>query len=78
MDLTFDVLSVPVREVNGALQFGAAQQLIGTTNWSAPEAFFDVYPDGKKFLLNRITQQVAESVTVVTNFPSELKRQGNP
>jgi eukaryotic-like serine/threonine-protein kinase len=73
MDLTFNLLSVPVKESGGALQFGVAQTLIGTTNWSAPQAFYDVAPDGKKFLLNRIVQQAAQSVTVVTNFSAELK-----
>jgi serine/threonine protein kinase len=78
MDLTFDVLSAPVKEIGGALQFGAAQMLIGTTNWSAPQAFYDVSPDGKKFLLNRILQQVAQSVTVVANFSTDAKTQRNP
>jgi Tol biopolymer transport system component len=78
MDLTFDVLSVPVKETGGALRFGVAQMLVGTNNWSAPQAFYDVAPDGKKFLLNRIVQQVAQSVTVVTNFSTEAKTQGNP
>jgi serine/threonine protein kinase len=74
MDLTFNVFSVPVKENSGALQFGAPQMMVGTTNWSAPQAFYDVTPDGNKFLLNRIVQQVAQSVTVVTNFSVELKR----
>ena len=78
MDLTFDVLSVQVKDNGGALQFGAAQMLVGTTNWSAPQAFYDVAPDGKKFLLNRIVQQVAQSVTVITNFSAEARTQGNP
>jgi eukaryotic-like serine/threonine-protein kinase len=73
MNLTFDVLSVPVKEVTGALQFGAAQQLVSTANMSAPQEFYDVTPDGKKILLNQIVQQVAQSVTVVTNFSSDLK-----
>jgi Tol biopolymer transport system component len=78
MDLTFDVLSVPVKDNGGALQFGAAQMLVGTTKWSAPQAFYDVAPDGRKFLLNRIVQQVAQSVTVVTNFSTDAKTQGSP
>jgi Tol biopolymer transport system component len=68
MDSTFNVFSVPVKENGGALQFGAPQMLVGTTSWSAPQAFYDVSPDGSKFLLNRIVQQVPQSVTVVTNF----------
>lgn len=74
MDLTFDVLSVSVKESGGALQFGPPQTLVGTTNWSAPEAFFDVARDGQKFLLNRIMQQVSQSVTVVTNFSSDVSK----
>jgi eukaryotic-like serine/threonine-protein kinase len=77
MDLTFNVLSVSVKENGGALQFGAAEKLIDTASWSAPRAFYDAFPDGKKFLLNRIVQEVAQSVTVVTNFTGELKK-GNP
>jgi eukaryotic-like serine/threonine-protein kinase len=74
MDLSFNVLAVTVNENKGALQFGAAKKLIGTATWSAPQAFFDVTPDDKKFLLNWIVQQVGQSVTVVTNFSSELKK----
>jgi eukaryotic-like serine/threonine-protein kinase len=76
MDSTFNLFVVPVKENAGALQFGAPQMLVGTTSWSAPQAFYDVAPDGSKFLLNRIVQQVAQSVTVVTDFSSELKKPG--
>ena len=34
MDAIFNMLAIPVREVGGALEFGAAQTLI--SNWSAP------------------------------------------
>jgi hypothetical protein len=43
-------------------------------NTSAPQVFYDVAPDGKKILVDRVAQQVSQSVTVVTNFPSELKK----
>jgi len=72
MDLTYNLFSVPVGEVGGALQFGAAQQLV--SNWSAPEVFFDVTPDGTKILLDRVAQQVGQSVTIVTNFTEGLKK----
>jgi eukaryotic-like serine/threonine-protein kinase len=78
MDLTFNVLCVSVKENGGALQFGGAEKLIDTASWSAPQAFYVPFPDGKKFLLNRIVQQVSESVTVVTNFAAEANKQGNP
>jgi hypothetical protein len=70
--MTFDLFAVPVTSAGGALQFGAAQKLI--TNWSAPQVFYDVSPDGKKFLLDRVEQQVSQSVTVVTNLTAGLKK----
>jgi eukaryotic-like serine/threonine-protein kinase len=72
MDPTYNLFEAPVKEVGGALQFGSARQII--TNWSAPQVFYDVTPDGKKILLDRISQQVNQSITVVTNFPGGLKK----
>jgi len=72
MDLTFNLLSVRVTSAGGALQFGAPQTFVNT--WSAPQVIYDVSPDGKKFLLDRVEQQVSQSVTVVTNFSAGLKR----
>jgi Tol biopolymer transport system component len=71
-NLNFTVLAVPVKEVNGVPQFGAAQPL--TTNASAPNFFYDVTPDGKKVLLPLVSQQVNQSMTVVTNWPTALKK----
>jgi Tol biopolymer transport system component len=72
MDLTFNLVTVPVTNAGGALQFGASQTLVST--WSAPLTFYDVSPDGKKFLLDRVSQQVSQSITVVTNFTAGLKK----
>jgi eukaryotic-like serine/threonine-protein kinase len=72
LDPTFDLLMVPVKEVDGALQFGATQTLI--SGWSAPDVFFDISPDGKRILLDRISQQVSQSLTAVTNFTAALKK----
>ena len=72
LDLAFNLLAVPVTNAGGALQFGGPQTLVKT--WSAPLVFYDVSPDGKKFLLDRIVQQVSQSVTVVTNFTAGLKQ----
>jgi serine/threonine protein kinase/Tol biopolymer transport system component len=72
MDLTFNLFAVPVTNAGGALQFGVAEKLIA--NWSSPQVFYDVSPDGKKILLDRVEQQVSQSVTVVTNFTAGLKK----
>lgn len=63
---------MPVKEVAGALQFGAPQTLV--SSWSTPSAFYQVSPEGKKILLYHVSQQVSDSVTVVTNFTEGLKR----
>jgi eukaryotic-like serine/threonine-protein kinase len=69
---TYSLFAVPVKEAGSALQFGAVEVLVN--NWSAPQVFFDITPDGKKILLDRISQQVSQSVTVVTNFTEGLKK----
>jgi Tol biopolymer transport system component len=66
------VLAVPVKEINGGLQFGAAQSL-ASASLSNSTGFFDVTPDGKKVLLNVVSQQVSQSITVITNFTAGLK-----
>jgi eukaryotic-like serine/threonine-protein kinase len=72
MDPTFNLFAVPVANAGGALQFGTAQKLV--SNWSAPQVIYDVSPDGKRILLDRVEQQVSQSVTVVTNFTAGLKK----
>ncbi len=72
-DGTFSILAVPVKDAGGALQFGAAQPLANrVTVLGIP--FYSVSPDSKKLLLEQLSQQVSQSVTVVTNFTDGLKK----
>ncbi len=71
-DQSNNLAAVPVKEVGGALQFGAVQTIV--TNWASPNILYDVTPDGKKILLDEVSQQVSQSVTVVTNFTAGLKK----
>jgi eukaryotic-like serine/threonine-protein kinase len=66
------VTAVPVTEANGALQFGAAQAL--AVSPANQQGSYDISPDGQKILLDVLSQQVSQSVTVVTNFPAALKK----
>ena len=67
------VLSVvSVKQIDGALQFGAAQSLV--TAPATQQFIYDITPDGKKILLNVVSQQVNQSVTIVTNFPAGLRK----
>jgi Tol biopolymer transport system component len=68
-----NIVSVSVKEVGGALQFGAPQVLV--PRWTILTVpFFDISNDGQKLLLERLSQQVSQSVTVVTNFPQGLTK----
>jgi eukaryotic-like serine/threonine-protein kinase len=68
-----NIVSVPVKNVGGALQFGTPQLL--APRWTILTVpFFDITNDGQKLLLERLSQQVSQSVTVVTNFPEALKK----
>ncbi len=71
-DISRVLSAVPVNETNGALQFGAAQSLVTTP--ATQQFIYDVSPDGKKILLNVVSQQVNQSVTVITNFTAGLKK----
>jgi len=66
-------VSVSVTEAGGALKFGAPKTLVSQrTMLTTP--FFSVSPDGKKFLMERVSQQVNQPITVMTNFTAGLKR----
>jgi serine/threonine protein kinase/Tol biopolymer transport system component len=72
MDNANSIYAVSVKEVSGTLQFGAPQTLV--SNWSAPNPFYEFSADDKKILLYRVSQQVSDSVTVITNFTAGLKK----
>jgi Tol biopolymer transport system component len=72
LDPRFNLFSVPVSEAGDALQFGTPQLLVPT--WSAPAVFYDVTPDGKKILLDKVSQQVNPTMTVVTNYAAGLRK----
>jgi eukaryotic-like serine/threonine-protein kinase len=67
------VVGVSVHETGGALQFGAPHTLV--SQWTILTVpFFSVSPDGKRFLMERVAQQVNQPITIMTNFTSALKK----
>ncbi len=73
LDGNQSLLAVPVKDAGGALEFGPPQTLVN--RWTVVAApFFDVSADGKKILLDRVSQQVSPSVTVVTDFTAALNK----
>jgi serine/threonine protein kinase len=72
-DANQSLLAVPVREAGGALEFGAPQTIV--SQWTVLTLpFYSVSPDGKRILMERVTQQVNLPVTVITNFTGGLKK----
>ncbi|MBV9622998.1 MAG: PD40 domain-containing protein, partial [Acidobacteria bacterium] len=71
IDPAFSIFTIPVGQVGGALQFGIAQKIVN--HWSAPQVFYDVAPNGRRILLDRVSQQVSQSFTILTNFTAELE-----
>jgi eukaryotic-like serine/threonine-protein kinase len=64
--------SVAITEKAGSIQFGLPQTLFVNSNAQNP--FFDAAPGAKKFILNRIVQQTNQPITLISNWPAELKK----
>jgi serine/threonine protein kinase/Tol biopolymer transport system component len=72
-DLAQSIQAIPVKEAGGALEFGSSQTLVSQwTILSTP--FYSVAPDGKRLLMERVSQQVSQPITVMTNFTAGLKK----
>jgi len=72
-DLNQNLLAIPVKESGDALQFGAPQTIV--SQWTVITfPFYSVGPDNKRFLMERVTQQVNPPVTLITNFTVGLKK----
>jgi len=67
------ISAVPVKDLGNTLEFGASQTLV--SQWTILTLpFYSVSPDGQKLLMERVSQQVSQPVTVVTNFTAGLKK----
>ncbi len=73
LDGAQSLTAVPVEVSGGAPRFGAPQTMVSRLT-VVGQPFYDVSPDGKKILLDRVSQQVSQSMTVVTNFTAALNR----
>ncbi|HEV2400006.1 MAG TPA: protein kinase [Candidatus Sulfotelmatobacter sp.] len=72
-DRNQSILAIPVNEKSGALQFGAPQTLV--SQWTILTIpFYSISPDRKRLLMERVSQQVNQPVTVLTHFTAGLKR----
>ncbi|HTW32133.1 MAG TPA: protein kinase [Candidatus Sulfotelmatobacter sp.] len=72
-DLSQNLLAVPVKEVGSALEFGAPLTMV--SQWTVITfPFYTPTPDSKRFLLERVSQQVNQPITLITNFTAGLRK----
>ena len=69
LGLTETLMAVPVATEGGQLNLGAPQPFFRTNTIA-----YDVAPGGKKFLLDSVGDQGSKPITLVTNWPTELKK----
>ena len=59
--------------MGNTLKFEAGQTLV--SQWTVLNTpFYSIFPDGRKLLMERVTQQVSQPLTVVTNFTAQLRK----
>jgi Tol biopolymer transport system component len=67
------ISAVPVKDLGNTLEFGSSQTLV--SQWTIlSQPFYSVAPDGQKLLMERVSQQVSQPLTVVANFTDGLKK----
>jgi serine/threonine protein kinase len=66
-------VTVPVKEQNGALQFGSPE-VHGTVLVTFQQFFYDISADGKKVLLNSISDQGSQSMSIISDWPATLNK----
>ena len=72
-DANQSLVTVSVKDAGGALEFGAPHTIVNQwTILTIP--FYSVSPDGKRILMERVSQQVNQPITIITNFTAGLKR----
>jgi dipeptidyl aminopeptidase/acylaminoacyl peptidase len=72
-DGTQSISAVPVKDLGNTLEFGASQILV--SQWTILTLpFYSVSPDSKKLLMERVSQQVSQPLTVVSNFIAQSRK----
>jgi Tol biopolymer transport system component len=66
------LMSVAVSQTGGDIHFGPPQKLFDNPNAQNP--IVNVAPGSKKFLVARVIQQTNQPITIISNWPAELKK----
>ncbi len=70
----FTVYALPVSQFSGVPQFGSPKPVATAKSGVQQFFFYDSSPDGSRFLLPGIAQQVNEPATVVSNWMAQLHK----
>ena len=69
------VMAVDIQQNGASLQLGAPHALFKATTVSGPSGTYTVSADGKKFVMNTVLpQSISEPLTLITNWPADLKQ----
>jgi hypothetical protein len=68
-------MAVDVSRKGASLQLGAPHALFEATTVSGASGPYTVSADGKKFVMNTVLlQSITEPLTLITNWPADLKQ----
>ena len=68
-------MAVDVNQKGASLQLGAPHTLFKATTVSVVSGPYTVSADGKKFVMNTVLpQSITEPLTLITNWPADLKQ----
>ncbi len=69
------IMAVDVTKNGASLQLGTPHALFKATTVSGPNGPYTVSADGKKFVMNTVLpQSITEPLTLITNWPTDLKQ----
>ncbi|MFZ0803135.1 MAG: hypothetical protein WAN70_13310 [Terriglobales bacterium] len=69
------MMAVDVNQKGASLELGTPQALFKATTVSGSSGPYTISADGKKFVMNTVLpQSVTEPLTLITNWPADLKQ----
>jgi serine/threonine protein kinase len=69
------IMAVDVNQKGASLQLGAPRALFKVATVTGPSGPYTVSADGKKFVMNTVLpQSITEPLTLITNWPTDLKQ----
>jgi hypothetical protein len=71
------LIAVPVRSLDPP-SFGTPEALFATRLEEASDRQYDVFPDGRRFLLNRSVAEKGEAISIVLGWTARRQKKKHP